>query len=60
MRDFFLKNSWHFKDFYKEFEAFRFRFKDIFRKIEGFFIYLKDFQRLRGFLKTFIVELRLF
>jgi hypothetical protein len=46
-----------FKDIFREFEAFlkiSFLFEDIFREIEAFL------NRLQGFLKTFLVELRLF
>jgi hypothetical protein len=35
-------------------------FKDIFREFEAFLINAKVIQRLRGFLNTFLVELRLF
>jgi hypothetical protein len=62
---------WHFKDIFREleallkwFEAFlqiSFLFEDIFREIEAFFeINVMDFQKLRGFLNTFLVELSLF
>jgi hypothetical protein len=38
-RGFFLKNVWHFKDIFREFEAFlkiSILFEDIFREIEAF------------------------
>jgi hypothetical protein len=53
------KNAWHFKDIFREFEAFfknLILFEDIFREIEAFFNYnVRDIQRLRGFLNTFKV-----
>jgi hypothetical protein len=35
-------------------------FEDIFREIEAFLINVRVFQRLQGFLKIFLVELRFF
>jgi hypothetical protein len=64
MRGYF-KNARLFKDIFREFEAFSkisILFEDIFREIEDFLIIVRVrvFQRLRGFLNTFLVELRLF
>jgi hypothetical protein len=59
-----------FKDIFRELEALDFKceaflkimrvFEDIFRKMEASKIDLRLFQRLRGFLKIFSMELRLF
>jgi hypothetical protein len=59
-----------FKDIFREVEAFDYKFKafikitklfeDIFREIEALIRNLMLFQRLRGFLKTFPMEFRLF
>jgi hypothetical protein len=48
MRGFFLKIAWHFKDIFREFDAFlkiSILFEDIFREIEAFF------QLMCGFFK---------
>jgi hypothetical protein len=60
MRAFFLKNAWHFKDFFREFEDFLkvwILFENIFRVIEAFF---SSCEGLSNFLNTFLVELKLF
>jgi hypothetical protein len=51
----FLKIAWHFKDIFREFEAF---FKD-FRETEVFFNKCEGFSK-QVFLKIFLVELLLF
>jgi hypothetical protein len=57
------------KDIFRELEAFDYKceaflkttrlFEDIFREMEALFI-LRLFQRLPNYLKTFLIELRLF
>jgi hypothetical protein len=51
------------KDIFREFEVFDYKcdaFSDIFREIEVLKSNMWLFQRLQGFLKTFLIELRLF
>jgi hypothetical protein len=55
----YFKNAYHFKDIFREYEAFlkiSILFEDIFREIEAFLIKVRSFQR---FLNTFLVKLRL-
>jgi hypothetical protein len=55
----FFKNAWHFKDIFRECEAFlkiSIRFEYIFREIEAFFDDCERFSKIVRLLNTFLVE----
>jgi hypothetical protein len=59
----FFENVRHLKDIFRDFEAFlkiMIIFEDISEKLKLFTINVRDLKELRGFLNTFLVELRLF